>query len=261
MRKDYIISEHTAEDETAFVERYWTEMWDQAADRGQNARKIELTEEYRAIEPFIRQLPPGATLFDGGCGLGDFVVYFHQRGYKSIGYDISRKTIALLREKFPGVSFHDGDIRQTGLPSGDIDAYYSWGVFEHFENGMRDCLLEAYRVLRPGGLLFITVPFDNLRQSLRGAFEAPKPLGPRARFYQWRFTRAELAREVEAAGFQVEQLTPLYKREGLLRLLMHDLRLPGHWLLTRGASRALSPLLPGVVIGHMVLAVARKPAE
>lgn len=261
MRKDYIISNHAAEDETAFVERYWTEMWDKVVDRGQNARKIENTEEFRAIEPFVKQLAQGAALFDGGCGLGDFVVYFHERGYKSIGYDISRKTIALLQSKFPGVVFQDGDIRQTGLPAGEIDAYYSWGVFEHFENGMRDCLVEAYRILKPGGLLFITVPFDNLRQTLRGVFESPMPLRSQARFYQWRFTRAELAREVEASGFKVEQLKPLYKREGLLRMFMHDFRLPGHWLLTRGASRALAPMVPGVIVGHMLLAIARKPRD
>ncbi len=259
MRKDYIISSHDTVDETAFVERYWTEMWDKVADRGQHARKIENTEEYRAIETYIRQLPASAKLLDGGCGLGDFVVYFHDRGFQSLGYDISRKTISLLQQRFPGVAFQDGDIRKTGLPDADVDAYYSWGVFEHFENGMKDCVTEAYRVLKPGGYLFITVPFDNIRQSLRAAFEAPKPFDKRSRFYQWRFTRAELAREIEACGFKLDRLQPLSKREGLLRSFMHDFGLPGHWLLTRGASRALAPIMPGALIGHMLLAVARKP--
>ncbi len=259
MRKDYIVSAGSPGDETAFVEKYWTEVWDRVAGRAGHSRKIEATEEYRVMAPYLDRLPVGARFLDGGCGLGDFVLYFHQRGFSSAGMDLSRKTIGILREKFPDVDFSDGDIRHMDIPDSSIDVYYSWGVFEHFEAGMGECVAEAYRILKPGGCLFITVPFDNLRHALRATFETPKPATTGARFYQWRFTRAELMRELTLKGFGVERLHPISKREGVSRSLHHDFGLPFEWRLTRAASRLLAPVMPGGLIGHMIMAVARKP--
>jgi SAM-dependent methyltransferase len=134
-----------------------------------------------------------------------------------------------------------GDIRSTGFPDATFDAYFSWGVFEHFESGLQDCVREAFRIVKPGGLLFVSVPLDNLRHAILGSLARPRQAEDRLRFYQWRLTRAELARELGIGGFEVLDVQPINKRQGVLRSLHHEFGLPYEWLLTKGLSGLLAP--------------------
>jgi SAM-dependent methyltransferase len=261
MRKDFIAATGTGdEDETAFIERYWTAIWDREGGPKGAYEKIPGKAEYRIMAPYIARLPEGAALLDGGCGLGDWTVFFSRNGHPTTGLDISRETVAKLNELFPDVDFAVGDIRDTGLPAESVDGYFSWGVFEHFEAGLGPCVREAWRLLKPGGFLFVSVPMDNLRHAFNGALAGlPEPL-PAARFYQWRLTRSELARELSMVGFEVLEVAPIHKRQGVLRALHHGLGLHYDWFISRALSAVLAPFVPGVLIAHMILAVARKPA-
>lgn len=261
MRKDYMPAGDDHLDETAFVEQYWTKVWEQQGGPKGQVNKIPTKEEYRIMRPYLAALPQGARVLDGGCGLGDWTARLTAEGFQALGLDISRQTVEQLRSIFPDVAFAVGDIRDTGLEFDSFDAYFSWGVFEHFEEGPRPCLREAYRLLKPGGILFISTPMDNLRHALRDIFSrATSPaLTEPQRFYQYRFTPVELSREAAMQGFDVMAAKTIHKRQGVLRALHHTFGLPYGWLLTRGLAFLLAPILPGRVFAHMVLVVARKP--
>ncbi len=261
MRKDYIAAAEPADHETEFVEKYWTGVWDQEGGPQGQIDRIPRKDEYRVMAPYMAKLPRGARVLDGGCGLGDWTLAFAREGFSVVGLDLSRKTVEQLQARFPKASFVDGDIRHTHFPDASFDAYFSWGVFEHFESGMQDCISEALRVLKPGGMLFVSVPLDNLRHAILGNFGRLKSVEGCQRFYQYRLTRVELARELVIGGFDVLEVRPIHKRQGVLRSLHHELGLPYNWLLTKGLSAVIAPLLPGPFIAHMVLAVARKPED
>ena len=269
MRKDYIpvVEAAVTDDETSFVERYWTDVWknhDQPPDLSALARR----EEYRIIRPFLAKLPKGSRVLDAGCGLGEWTIFLAQQGFTCVGLDLSADVIDKLRAQFPANEFVRGDIRQTGFEAGSFDACFSWGAFEHFENGLGDCLTEAQRILRPGGWLFISVPFQNWRHILRDArppdrwdegFDAKNGYGQPRRFYQWRFTRPELQRELELHGFRAESVSPINKLSGVGRWLQWDFRVvrPN----TRAyfiARRAFAVLTPDAYISHMLLAVGQR---
>ena len=261
MRKDYIAATEPADHETEFVEKYWTTVWEREGGPQGHIDRIPSKDEYRAMAPYMAKLPQNARILDGGCGLGDWTLFFARRGFSVVGLDLSRQTVEQLRTRFPEAGFVDGDIRQTNFPDSSFDAYFSWGVFEHFESGLQECVREAFRILKPGGQLFVSVPLDNLRHALLGSFASISRNEGSQRFYQWRLTRAELARELAIGGFEVIETRPIHKRQGVLRGLHHEFGLPYEWFLTKALSVLLASLIPASFVAHMVLAVARKPME
>ncbi len=267
MRKDYVPAGGAVEDETSFVERYWTEVWrnhDQPPDFSALAR----SEEYRIIRPFLAALPPNSRILDAGCGLGQWTVFLAQQGFDTVGLDLSAEVVEKLKVRLPDYQFVHGDIRQTPFDAGSFAACFSWGAFEHFENGLGDCLAEAHRILRPGGGLFISVPFDNWRHILRDArplehwdehFDRTAGYRQPQRFYQWRLTRPEVTREMERHGFRVKRVTPISKLQGVGRWLQWDF--PLFRKDTRAyfvARRAFAAVMPAAYISHMLLAVAER---
>ena len=73
--------------------------------------KIPRKAEFKVMAPYLAKLPQGDRLLDGGCGLGDWTLYFSRNGHPTLGLDLSRATITRLKELFLGVEFAAGDIR------------------------------------------------------------------------------------------------------------------------------------------------------
>ena len=159
--------------------------------------------------------------------MGQWTAYYTGQGYPTVGLDVSAPTIEQLQQLFPDCEFVTADIRQSGLPDASFDTYFSWGTFEHFEEGFARVVGEAYRLLKPGGRLFVSTPFDNLRMALKATYFTSHRVShdqAKTRFYQWRLTRAELAQILAEHGFDVEKVHIISKRQGVLRTLHHQSR-------------------------------------
>jgi hypothetical protein len=117
--------------------------------------------------------------------------------------------------------------------------------------------------LKPGGLLFTSVPFFNMRHALRDIFLEPWRLPPqttRTRFYQWRLTRNELATILAKHGFAVDDVAAFGKRQGVQRWLQQLTGVSATSTFARGFAVLAAPFVPKALIAHMILAIARKPA-
>ncbi len=242
----------------------WTRTWEATGGPAANQEDITRREEYRALDRVVRSLPNGARMFDGGCGMGAWTVHFSRRGFPTLGFDISKPTIESLRKLYPDQQFMVGDIRATGEPASSFDVYFSWGTFEHFEEGFGPVIDEAFRILKPGGLLVVSIPFDNLRHSWRATFAKASNVRStmgRQRFYQWRLTRGELADALARSGFLVQDVKIIHKPQGTLRWLQHSLGANPDHRLSRAVAYGLSLVVPATLVGHMILAVASKPAD
>jgi SAM-dependent methyltransferase len=272
MKKDYLPltpDEHGAT-ELAIVERQWTTIWEEQPKQwAARVAKIAQREEYWLMAPYLDRLGAGARILDGGCGLGEWTVFLAARGYELYSIDVARQTLALLRRQFPQQRFLCADIRRLCFGPGFFDGYFSWGVFEHFEDGLGGCIAEAWRVLRPGGYLFVSVPFQNWRHIVRDTRSAPhvessaraKGGAAAMRFYQWRLTMSELEQELVMRGFRLMHIRPISMREGVSRALTHELRLRAGSFVHKVAARLLAPLLPKRGFAHMIMAVAERVGE
>lgn len=92
---------------------------------------------------------------EAGCGRGDFLKGFQKLGINVQGMDISEEAIELN----PKIDIAIADIEKDGLPYADntFDVVYSKSLLEHFYHP-EIYIKEAYRILKPGGLLLTLVP-------------------------------------------------------------------------------------------------------
>ena len=113
------------------------------------------------IAAFVRLsgLPAGARVADLGCGSGVFTELLRQRGYQSIGLDISPKLIALGRVKYPGLELIEGDAENLPFENASLDGVLLSGLVHHFPDPRR-LASEVGRVLKSDGRF---VAFDPNR--------------------------------------------------------------------------------------------------
>jgi SAM-dependent methyltransferase len=269
MQKDYlpVNAGESRLSETSFIEQFWSAKWREKELPISLTEKIEKREEFKLMMPYLAQLPPGSPILDGGCGLGEWTLYLAGKGFTATGLDLSREIIEKLQKRFPEAHFAAGDIRQTGFPDETFAAYFSWGTFEHFEDGFAKPLQEAHRIIKKGGKLFLTVPFQNQRHLRREqrplwrwdeAFDRDRGYQAPLRFYQWRLTKPELQRELEMNGFSLLQIEAIQKRHGLRRMVQHDLHLDPKSFSGKVARVLLYPLVPKSYAAHMLYAAGEK---
>ena len=107
--------------EIDFVENFWSSKL--ATNLGRSLEnELGSRDEYKIMIPYLRTLPAGAKILDGGCGAGEWTVFFSKQGYEVTGLDISEKLISKLKELFPRLNYVRGDLRQTGLDDASMDA-------------------------------------------------------------------------------------------------------------------------------------------
>ena len=187
------------------------------------------------------RLPAGAAsrplVLEIGCGTGN-VLRFLRRGFPDafvLGIDRFPEGLRFARRRL-GRGLVAADI---GAPPfrANADAVCMFDVLEHIEDDV-DVLQKTFRLLKPGGVLMITVPlhrwlwsdFDDHSQHVR------------------RYAFDELATKIRSAGFAVEFASPFF---GLLVPLM--------WLsrsVRSGGGASNFRIVPGVnAILHLLLRI------
>jgi SAM-dependent methyltransferase len=195
---------------------YWTRRWRGARDVSyERERSGHLPHQLR--ETWRRSVEPGSRVLEAGCGLGHFSVAAHALGFRAEGIDWSEPTIDRLRQAFPSIPWHVGDVRRLPFPDGSFDSVYSPGVCEHFEEGPVAILEETRRVLRTGGIAVVSTPCFNpwirRRSSLFASRETPAGLA----FFEYAFASDGMARLLERLGFEMLQIRPYGALETLER--------------------------------------------
>jgi len=104
-------------------------------------------------------LSPESWILDFGCGYGRCLGALFDAGYRNLtGFDLSPAMIAAARERYPEISFQELHTATIPLPDASVDGVLLFSVLTCVptNDGQRALLAELQRVLRPGGLLYIS---------------------------------------------------------------------------------------------------------
>jgi SAM-dependent methyltransferase len=162
----------------------------------------------------LANLPKVGLIVDAGCGVARWPIYLRRRGYRVFGLEWSHDACVIAKATDPGLGVARADVRNAPLADASVDAVLSLGVVEHDEAGPMAALREARRILKPGGLLVLAVPYNNpvrrllvnpaLNYMNRRRRRASWKLG----FAEYRFSRREVRRFLEHCGFDVLSMHP-----------------------------------------------------
>ena len=115
----------------------------------------------RFTERLAELCPPPAEILDLGCGTGEIAAAVDRMRYRVTACDLAEEMIAIARRSHNGagvkwVSLESGSKR---LPFADrsFDGILASSVFEYLED-LPGTTAELARVLRPDGILLLTVP-------------------------------------------------------------------------------------------------------
>jgi hypothetical protein len=114
--------------------------------------------EHQARYRFALPHVAGKVVLDAGCGVGwGSALLLSASARRVLGVDIDPGAVADSRHRAPAGRFAVADLAALPMPSAGVDVVVCFEVLEHTADTDRT-LDELVRVLRPGGLLFVSSP-------------------------------------------------------------------------------------------------------
>lgn len=185
---------------------------------------------------FGKYIKEGEKVLDLGCGNGRLLDLFKDKKIDYIGIDNSEKLIEIAKKKCPDAKFQVADALNLSFPDNYFDKIFSIAVLHHIpsEEFRLQSLKEAKRVLKPGGLLILTVWNLWQRKTAWKLFLkhtllqliGKSKLDFKDIFYPWKsqdgviliqryfhlFTKNGLERLIKKSGFKIKEVE-IFKRE------------------------------------------------
>lgn len=140
-------------------------------------------------------------ILDAGCGMGQWVWFLNQKGLRASGLDYSQQLVCVLKKQMPQYSWVQGAIQAIPFEDNSFDGVISWGVIEHDETGPKAALREFFRILKPGGYMFVTTPLDTPARRKFSSIQFPYT-EQNGFFFQYFFTERELNEWTSQIGFR-----------------------------------------------------------
>lgn len=102
---------------------------------------------------------PDLSVLDIGCGAGTQAMLWAEQGFQVFGLDVNQPLVEVGRkraaERQLSVQFEIGTATKLPYGDGSMDVCLMPELLEHVED-WQACLNEAVRVLKPGGLLYVS---------------------------------------------------------------------------------------------------------
>jgi ubiquinone/menaquinone biosynthesis C-methylase UbiE len=121
---------------------------------GEHDRKPK---DQELLRRFAQEIGDSRPVWDFGCGPGHTAAYLKNLGVEISGLDLSEGMLQQARTTHPEIPFRKGNILDLAFESDSIAGVVSFYAIVHFaKEQVEVAFREMFRVLRPGGRLFLT---------------------------------------------------------------------------------------------------------
>ena len=169
---------------------------------------------YESVECVTKWCPPGSQVIDFGCATGLFTAQLQARGIQAFGLDIVvhetgvetiwqawRSLQPLVGARF---SFYDG--KHIPFADNSVDGIVAHAVLEHIpSDNLSFTLTELYRIIRPGGFLFI---FSTPRPQSYAEWIVGSSIGKRMGLHghELLLHERDLQNDLQMIGFNIREI-------------------------------------------------------
>ena len=160
--------------------------------------------DFYILDAYISRDLRSKKLLEIGCSMGIFLKVFEESasdGWQCIGLDTDQEAVAFARERW-NLNVLTKRLEDAGFSEEEFDIVVISHTLEHIYN-LYDFLKEAKRILKKGGVLFISVP--NFR-SLPARLLKNRWYGLNPKQHVWQFTPKTLSRIIRGLGLSVEKI-------------------------------------------------------
>jgi 2-polyprenyl-3-methyl-5-hydroxy-6-metoxy-1,4-benzoquinol methylase len=133
-----------------------------------------------------------------GCNAGYLLTALQDLGWTVYGLDTNRGVAAFAAER--GIKVANQTLREADFKGQSFDLIIMSHVLEHIPDA-RSALEKAFKLLKPGGFVFVAVP--NYGSRLMRAIHGKRWYGFIPGQHIWYFTKNSLNRTLEAQGFEL----------------------------------------------------------
>ena len=243
--------------------KFWDNKWKCCLDK----KHIEKIDKW-LIKITQQYLPNGKNkkILDAGCGIGNKVFSLHSAGYEAFGIDNAENTVCKINEICPFLNIECDDVNSTKFENNSFDGYWSLGVIEHFYDGYSSVLVEASRIIKSKGYIFITFPVMNKLRYLKyhRTLHDINEYTKEAQFYQYALNANQVAEELRKLNFEIvkqkrfDAMHGLYEDIVFLRKLLKKFVYGKELKLHEKIIKKIIELFLVKITGHMCLIVAQK---
>jgi SAM-dependent methyltransferase len=167
---------------------------------------------FNLLDRYLPHEGVGLKLLDAGCGSGYALQTYSERGFECAGVDAAEAMVDQARMLNPSLDVRLGDISTLPFESGTFDVILCMEVVRYLPNP-RPAFSEFYRVLRTGGIAFVTATppltltgYPTFNWLLTSRFQ----LGRFARVRHFFHSAGRLERQLREVGFSNLETVALF---------------------------------------------------
>jgi len=168
-----------------------------------------MSEEFEIFEthflPFLKEkaeliipMLEGKKVLEVGCGTGDLLQFLYSDNYELVGSDYSNIYLDKARERNLSIKLFKADLLDDKFwlqYENKFDSVIASEVIEHIQDDSK-ALKTIFRILKPSGVLVLTVPAFNFLYS-----NHDKKIG-----HFRRYSKKSLNNIINSAGFSIETI-------------------------------------------------------
>ncbi len=147
------------------------------------------------IEKIVQEkLSPSAKVIDFGCGTGRIVEKLAEKQFQAVGLDLRKEGLIELKKRRPDLLLVQANAEAVPFLDSSFDAALLLDLLEHVDD--KAVLKEACRLVRPGGLILLTVPAHSWLWSERDELAG----------HRRRYSKKQLRNLLNTVALQVEEI-------------------------------------------------------